>query len=384
MTRTNPSTRPAFGATATAAAALLLAGPASAATFTGNGDGTTWEDAGNWNTAQFPGEAGFPANQQLDIDGISNGNRVVNLNSDIGSGYNDFRVDAKSNTGTTVLNLNAASSVVADGKADTYLSINEGDTNNAAASSTVNLSGDLQVGQLRFARDNGTATLNVLDGANLTVTHLGGNGVQMRNDKDLGEAVAILNVSGGTATFGSATAGKFLKMGTVDSRVLISGNAVFNGIGLTLDTQDASKVGSTDLIRVTGSDASITFKAARAWRDDANTTGSVTFDFVADAGGVSTVDILNLLDLDGNGSTDFAPDLTIDISAYTGSDDLVLFDYGSLDGTFANVTITGGSGTLDYNYMGNNQIALTAIPEPASFALLGLGGLVMVTRRRKA
>lgn len=98
-------------------------------------------------------------------------------------------------------------------------------------------------------------------------------------------------------------------------------------------------------------------------------------------------------------TTNFTSDLswlTVDLSNYNtaGESSLTLVDYtGSNTGTFASVTVTDGlttlvygdDYTLDYTTDSNITLNLTtaAVPEPSSTALLGLGGLALILRRRK-
>ncbi len=84
--------------------------------------------------------------------------------------------------------------------------------------------------------------------------------------------------------------------------------------------------------------------------------------------------------------------LTIDLSSYDfdsfAGSDIVLFDYGTLSGTFGTVNIIGGKGTLNYSGAGG-QILLEDVgpltPEPASLVLMlaGLTGLCWWRPRRK-
>ncbi|MEJ5258614.1 MAG: autotransporter-associated beta strand repeat-containing protein [Anaerohalosphaeraceae bacterium] len=56
----------------------------------------------------------------------------------------------------------------------------------------------------------------------------------------------------------------------------------------------------------------------------------------------------------------------------------VFAQYGQLDGSeFGQIIKLPAGYRIDYNYQGDNQIALVLIPEPASMMLLGLGGLLL-------
>jgi len=92
-----------------------------------------------------------------------------------------------------------------------------------------------------------------------------------------------------------------------------------------------------------------------------------TTEFVANAAGVTTVVAAAVvLDYGDGESTELVPDaLEVDLANYdiANGTTLVLFDYESLTGTFATVTLTGGfTGTIDYAYDqggGDLGIALT-------------------------
>ena len=132
-------------------------------------------------------------------------------------------------------------------------------------------------------------------------------------------------------------------------------------------------------------------------------TISLNIDYVADASSVTTWN--NLVGTYAIG----ADNLTVDLSAYAvaGASSLTLVDYtgGSLVGTFASETITGtggwGSFTLGDDPFGDasnlekgqyfidystdsNITLLLHVPEPSSTALLGLGGLALMLRRKRS
>lgn len=66
---------------------------------------------------------------------------------------------------------------------------------------------------------------------------------------------------------------------------------------------------------------------------------------------------------------------TVDFSSFDGLDNagITIFRY----------TLSGASGTGGNNRIDNVQINATAVPEPAAFSLVGLGGLSLLARRRR-
>ena len=136
-----------------------------------------------------------------------------------------------------------------------------------------------------------------------------------------------------------------------------------------------------------------------------NTTADLTW--IADASSVTTWNNSGT----GDGQFNIGSDtLTVDLSSYavSGESSLTLVDYanaGVLTTTFASETITGtggwGSFTLgddpfgdasnlekgqyfiDYS-TGSNITLLLHVPEPSSTALLGLGGLALMLRRKRS
>lgn len=359
-------------------ASLLVAPSLYAATWTGTSG--FWEDDTNWDSAgYFPGGPGSPAGESANrIPGINGGSMIVNLNADLSTGnpIGDIRIDGNAASGTTTLNVNAGAVLNATSASNILLTINEGGTaDGSTALTSVNVAGSLTVGQIRLARDSGTASLNISSGGSLNMT--GGGHFEIRTDKT--DSVGIFSMTGGSFTSGG---NRELRMGAFDSQLNFSGTADFDGSALTLLTA-SGQVGSKDTISVVGSGITdLTFKAVEAYTLATNTGGSTTFSFTADSSGVAAIVSLGAIDLDGNGTTDGASNLDVDVSAYTGSADLVLFDYtgGSLDGTFGAVD-TGGFGIIDYAYNGGTQIALI-VPEPST-SLLTLGALSLGLARRR-
>jgi hypothetical protein len=131
-------------------------------------------------------------------------------------------------------------------------------------------------------------------------------------------------------------------------------------------------------------------------------SGSRTFTFTADAGGVTSIDVTNNLTLGDGLGTDYA-DLSLD---YTGLEyglhSFDLFTYGgALTGEFDSISVLDGKGNpmvlgadpfnlaygeyaIAYGDGSDDSIilSLNSIPEPSSFALLGIFMLVLNRRRR--
>jgi autotransporter-associated beta strand protein len=89
--------------------------------------------------------------------------------------------------------------------------------------------------------------------------------------------------------------------------------------------------------------------------------------------------VTGLLDLSGGTSTvDFSTLGALDDPAY------VFASYGSLNGTFANISNVPTGYGLDYAYLGN-FIALVPVPEPSTYALMaGAATAALIRRRRRS
>jgi hypothetical protein len=159
--------------------------------------------------------------------------------------------------------------------------------------------------------------------------------------------------------------------------------------------------GSIGTFTVVGDDASITMKKLYVGAQTVTRYGTGNLEFKIDAGGVSPIRLTDassiILDQAGANST---ANLVVSLLAAPPSGAIVLVENtstGAVSGTFdtlnggsaiegAPVTLSYGGNNYDYTLtyaggIGGNDIVL--IPEPATLALLGLGSLIAIRRRRK-
>ena len=207
------------------------------------------------------------------------------------------------------------------------------------AGATLNIAADLNIANtdLLYGQSAGTDTITQTAG---TVT--------ARN----------LTVAGGGGVTNTISAGTLSLSG---------GILLQTGVGSTFSVQ-----GETAIVTA----ASLTMEAAGA-------TTAPELDFLFGATGVSTIDLTGAFTV-GAGSS-----LTVDGTSYTGGAGMIdLVTFGSNSGTFADpadINLSGFTGfTATVGYDADSMfVTLVPVPEPSSTALLGLGGLALILRRRK-
>jgi PEP-CTERM motif len=228
------------------------------------------------------------------------------------------------------------------------------------------------ISTLMLGDSSDTATLNIENGAALTVT---GNLEGIRLGAYTNTTTTI-NMSGGTITTGSL----LLNGGAGNT----GSSATFNFSGGSFQTGATSvgyttAGGTTGVLNVIGSTGTMSGTSLAV-----NLLGTVKF----------TLDTVGVNALSYSGAATFATGsiINIDGTSYTGSGGLItLIDAGSLVGNLANINtaITGFGAGYSTNLVwdsanGNLLLNVAAIPEPHTYALLGLGTLLIMAARRRA
>ena len=158
-------------------------------------------------------------------------------------------------------------------------------------------------------------------------------------------------------------------------RLIINDGDVDFGAGSSVGNSSAG------FLEINGSTATIDVNGAYTFGNFSTTI----FTLDSALAGVSAVNNTGDLNLDASST------LTVDFRGYDFStnkgSDIVLFDYGTLGGggadTFGTINFIGGFGELDYTTGGQIRL-LSVVPEPSSTALLGLGGLALMLRRKRS
>jgi autotransporter-associated beta strand protein len=195
-----------------------------------------------------------------------------------------------------------------------------------------------------------------------------------------------------TATFtggGATTAATSVTGITVAANT--SGGMTFTGSGTTTLSGTNTYTGATTInagtlsLGTTGSiasSASIAIKAGATLNTSSQSfalSSSQPITFTLDPTGSGSAGLLGAGALDiTNGQVSFTITGPLDDPVYT------IATYTNLTGSqFANVTNVPTGYTLNYNYQGGNAIALVAVPEPATVALVSIGlGCVLFGFRR--
>ncbi|MGC1479652.1 MAG: PEP-CTERM sorting domain-containing protein [Chthoniobacterales bacterium] len=237
--------------------------------------------------------------------------------------------------------------------------------------STVNWeSNDLTTGRLFIQNTTGTGqTLNV-SGGNVLI-----NGTaKIGSGKNV---LAAFNMTGGSFTSTGA-----LEINTGDDStvtVSISGDSVLQSNSKFLMSNSS---GGTLNWTVSGQDFTIA-NDRQAFQTGAGSSSSTTN--LRLELGTTDFGSFTVGNWAKNGSV--VNNLTVDVSSYAGTDDILLIDgLNNLAGFWDTSIVVGGVGSIDFDTAeGDIYYRFAPIPEPGTLTLLGLGGcaLVLLNRRRR-
>jgi len=214
-----------------------------------------------------------------------------------------------------------------------------------------------------YAPVTGSLTEGILDISNGVVTT--DNGFLLAMDFD---TAGTINMSAGVVTAKSDGVGwnQQFSIGRRGIGTLnMSGGTIIAENQMLLSLSD----GATGIVNMTGGTIDVTGDILMSTFDGTNGTS----EFNLDGGVVTAADLLM--------GTNAILDITGGVMILAGDDTI------AVDAFIASGLITGydGAGTASASYdPGSDLTTVTAIPEPATMVLLGLGGLLSLRRRRQA
>lgn len=332
--------------------AVIASQTTQAATWTGGGDGTSFEDDANWNPNP--------------PDATRNINTAVTVTRDV-----DINVNRTFVEGGAVLNVTAGTHSDGQSGASIYNFVG----NNSLG--TVNQSGgSYDIGHaLRIGGGNANSdgTYN-LSGGSLNLSRGANSNLQSGTDRpslQVGSPTAgaqgLFEISGGSliTRFGShiGGGGVFSVVGSGASSISFGNNA--NGDGHWVQRSGSTLKAAIDAGGLT-----------KIFIDDNNDDGLNVF---------AEFEAGSLLDLSFNGIAPVAGTWTV---LELENNDIEISGTGTVTGNSLGLALTGStdanwSFAVD-NSGANGLLIATYVPEPGSLALLGLGGLLIARRRRNA
>ncbi len=356
---------------------------------------TTADATGSGGRVEFAGPTTWAGNATFDGFVQQNGNATVSAISSI----NADRFDMDGSSGSTAWNVNN-NLVVNAGELQSDGSDFVGGTLNIAGGFLSRLTMNVSDGSW-----NSNADINLTGDNNLFITRLAGSNLlysgdlSLQNGKaqisadtvllgssslHLGSSSAALRMTGGTTIVGGSTiSGDGMLLNAVSGEMVLRDKVDFNSVGLHNDGvlhigEDAIQglmIGAVSVDRFTSAAEALLNISIGGYAAGAE------HDLMLISGGSAAIDGLLNVDLVDLGSGVFRP--------HVGDEFTILTALDEVSGSFRDDPITqlGGS-TYEWEVLyQSNAVVLrleNVVPTPGSAALLGLGGLLVGRRRRRA
>ena len=347
-------------ASAAALACAALALPAQADyNFVGGGDGTSWEDVANWESSGLPASVIPGGSDYLTITGGD-----INIDMD-GDSWNYFVSNSLLTGGTTGEYRTQTIRLAQFGAATLNIDIGDGNIWRTT-NSTLQYVGS--------QNSTNTGVMNIYSGDIRIETS------SFRIAEKTG-STGLVNISGSASTrliISRESGGVSMQVGT-------GGNGTFQIDGGKLRTRAGMTVGSTGTFRVLGSTVT---------EVEIGSEGSLDGNWTQNAGGILEIGIdaggvtqINIADKGGSGTFanfDAGAILTISelVAPAPGTWTVMEVQNGTIsDGGLSLLAGPGWSYDVD-NSGANGLLTVSYVPEPATLALLGLGGLAIISRKR--
>jgi autotransporter-associated beta strand protein len=375
---------------------LNVGGGAGAASVTGVSNAANYLDVSQVSSAGTAGVVNVRANGTLTVAQVrvSGANSTALFNFDGGT-----LKSTAANAGANFMNsgnMDAVTVYSGGGTIDnnstniTIGNVLRAATGNGVTSIAVTDGGSGYIGAPMVKITGGTG--NTATGYAVMVDDGTGNGTY-KVDSIVVTSAGTYSVDPTTVTLTGGGASTAATIGSIATGANTSGGMNFTGSGTTTLSGVNTYTGPTTIfsgtvaLAASGSIATssgVAIAAGAIFNTSAQSftmLGGQTVSFGLDGSGAGSAGFLQAGDLNiGSGSVSFSvTGGALDDDAY------ILASYTSVGGTaFGSVDNLPSGYTLDYNYLGGNQIALIAVPEPSTFAALaGLAGLAVVGARRR-
>lgn len=253
----------------------------------------------------------------------------------------------------------------------------------AVISSDVGVISNFFIGDNATTYGTGTGIVTIAAGGKLVVSS---DGAQL--GRQAAGAVGILNLNGGTLQIGDSTGSGRMYVG-LDTTAGKNPAGFFNINGGTFNGRllvgSTGQTGSTaDKVTINGSTATIKSTSTAGYALEVRQTG--TLNFIFDATGISTMDY-GASGVGGSTTFGTGSQIIIDGSAYTGgSNTFTLIKAGTLGAKNCTVVLTNfanAGATYSWDQTADTFTVTTAVPEPATIGMLGLGTIAILFFRRQ-